>query len=90
MILGFKLDKQDRGAGKVLERLLYANSMKSNLVTHPFSKSRLVKLGDVWVLQIEPSWVRLDLYGLVCLPFFVLLGAPWWAFIPVGLMMSMN
>jgi len=90
MIMGFRLSLQDKGASEVIARLTYANKMQSNLISHPFSKSRLAIHDDIYILQLEPSWFRLDIYGWVMLPFLIFMGAPWFVFIPIGIIMSLS
>lgn len=78
MIFGFKLVNKDNAASSFLGMMAYSIKQPFNIVTSPYEKKRLVRVGEIWVLQIVPSWWRLDLMGLFLYCVAVLFQSPLW------------
>lgn len=80
MIFGFKLSCQDEQAGSFLASMAYSINRPFNILTSPYSKKRLARVGDLWVLQVEPAWWRLDLFGLALMVMAFIFNAPAWLY----------
>ena len=89
MKLIFRLVPFDVEARVLMSKLSLNLEKPWSLASKPYDISRIMYLKDrdIFVLQVDPSFPDFFPYGLVLFGGALMIGLPWWAFIPGVLMM---
>jgi len=86
MILGFNLKDVDDQAQEFLSEFMGRLGSEWSITSHPFNKSRMEEMDDLYVLQIDPSFPNFLPFGIGFAALIWFIDLPYWVYVVPVLM----